>query len=429
MKFPILILVFWLQGGVGSLAHAQIIPEELLSNPDAHELPDSSQGHLFGSWGGGRTKLLKRGVKLDLHSISDFLWNIESAQKERTASWNRVRGTIDIDFGKLVHIQSFSLHVTGVWQAGGNLGAYLGLIANPSSLVSKNAFRLDSWWFEKHWLGDHLATRVGQFAGQDSYGQQNFGKSFVSEPLGANPDNLSETFESYDPAATPAFEVRAVPLHHFYVKSMVLAEDRRPFVDNPTGLVPQFHGTPVSVSEIGFTPGKDALSAAPADNAASRKGYSGLYQFGAAYDPGKFVTPVSTSPRSGNYLLYWIVSQAIWRVDPHEAKGIDATFAYDWSPAAINAHNQTFSAGLRYNEPLPLKFHNTMELGYVQTSVSPEFQVAGSATVKTERAFEFNSLLHVFPMMYVQPTIQYYANAGGTGRRDVIFGFRTKVEF
>ena len=113
-KFPLLILFFWLQGGVGSLAHAQIIPEELLSNPDAHELPDSAQGHLFGSWGGVRTNLLKRGVKLDLHSISDFLWNIESAQKERTASWNRVRGTVDIDFGKLVHIQGLSLHVTGV---------------------------------------------------------------------------------------------------------------------------------------------------------------------------------------------------------------------------------------------------------------------------------------------------------------------------
>lgn len=70
-----------------------------------------------------------------------------------------------------------------------------------------------------------------------------------------------------------------------------------------------------------------------------------------------------------------------------------------------------------------------MELGYVQTSVSPEFQAPDGAAAKTERAFEFNSLLHVFRMMYVQPTIQYYANAGGAGRRDVIFGFRTKVEF
>jgi len=40
------------------------------------------------------------------------------------------------------------------------------------------------------------------------------------------------------------------------VKSMVVAGDRSPFSHNPTGLVPQFHGDPVSVSEIGFTPGK-----------------------------------------------------------------------------------------------------------------------------------------------------------------------------
>jgi len=38
-------------------------------------------------------------------------------------------------------------------------------------------------------------------------------------------------------------------------------------------------------------------------------------------------------PRSGNYLLYWMASQALWRVDPKGAKGLDATLPMNWEPA------------------------------------------------------------------------------------------------
>jgi hypothetical protein len=209
---------------------------------------------------------------------------------------------------------------------------------------------------------------------------------------------------------------------------MMLAGDRSPFSHNPTGLVPQFRGDPVSVSEIGFTPGKKASSVRAFDNVESRKGYSGLYQFGASYNPGKFTVPTSATPRSGNYLLYWMASQALWRVDPKGAKGVDGTFAFDWSPADVNRNNKLLTAGLRFNEALPLHFHNTMSLGYVRNSLSSQFLPPGTPG-KTEHGAEFNVLLAVGPMLLLQPVIQYYANVGGGVQRAVVFGFRTKVEF
>jgi len=241
--------------------------------------------------------------------------------------------------------------------------------------------------------------------------------------------NLFTTFESFDPPSTPALEVRVVPLRHLYVKSMVLAEDRNPFAHNPTGLVPQFRGTAVSVSEIGYAPGKDATSVRAFDSVESRKGYSGLYQFGASYNPGKFDQASGGPPRSGNYLLYWRASQALWRVDPKKAKGLDATIAYDWSPAEVNRTNTLLTAGLRFNEPLPLPIHNTMSFGYVRNRLNPRFLPQGSNMSRPENGFEFNALLDVAPMLLLQPVIQYYGNAGGTAQRAVVFGFRTKVEF
>jgi len=165
------------------------------------------------------------------------------------------------------------------------------------------------------------------------------------------------------------------------------------------------------------------------DTVDSRKGYSGLYQFGASYNPAKFTSPTSTTPRSGNYLLYWMASQALWRVDRHEARGLDGTFAYDWSPASINRNNMLLTAGLRFNEPLPVTFHNTMSLGYVRNSLSSQFLPHGMPAWKTEQGVEFNALLDVAPMLLLQPVVQYYANVGGGVRRAVVFGFRTKVEF
>ena len=304
-------------------------------------------------------------MEFEFQYISDSLWNIKSEQKERFASWNRFRGTVDIDLGTLVGLQGLYFHATALWQGGGNLGAYLGLLTSPSGMSSGNTCRLDSWWIEKRWLDERITARVGQFAGQDFYGAQHYAASFIFEPMGYALGNLFTDFESFDPPSTPAFELRVVPIHNFYVKSMVEAEDREPFAHNLTGLVPQFRGVPISVSEIGFTPGKNASSMRAFDNVESRKGYSGLYQFGASYNPGKFPLPTSTNQRSGNYLLYWMASQALWRVDPKGARGIDATFAYDWSPPDVNRNNRLLTVGVRFNQPLPVHIHNTMSVGYV----------------------------------------------------------------
>jgi porin len=410
-------------------AHSQTAQEEPPPGPDSHETGQGPHRHLFGDWGGERTRLLERGVKFDFQYVSDSLWNIKSEQQERFASWNRFRGTVDIDFGALIGQRGLSFHATGLWQGGGNLGAYLALLTSPSGMSSANTVRLDSWWIEKRWLNERITARVGQFAGQDFYGAQHYAASFIFEPMGYALGNLFTTFESFDPPSTPAMEIRVVPVHNLYVKSIVLAEDRSPFSHNPTGFVPQFRGSPVSVSEIGFTPGKNASSVRAFDDVEGRKGYSGLYRFGASYNPGKFTSPTSATPQSGNYLLYWMANQSLWRVDPNEAKGLDATFSYDWSPPNVNRNYTMLTAGLRFNEPLPLHIHNTMSLGYVRNSLSVQFLPPGTSVWKPEQGVEFNALLGVLPMLLLQPVIQYYANVGGGTQRAVVFGFRTKLEF
>ncbi len=181
-------------------------------------------------------------------------------QKERLATFDRIRGTVDIDFGKLAHQDGLYFHATGLWQGGSILGNYLGLLTSPSGMSSGNTARLDSWWLEKRFGSQRIAIRLGQFAGQDFYGAQHDASSFIFEPMGYALGNLGTTIETFDPPSTPATELRVVPASHFYVKSMVAAGDRAQYAHNPTGFVPQFRGAPVSTSEIGFSPGKNATT-------------------------------------------------------------------------------------------------------------------------------------------------------------------------
>lgn len=267
--FPSFLFLLWC--GLCVFAFTARAQEEPPPGPDSHETGQGPHGHLFGDWGGERTRLLERGVKFDFQYVSDSLWNIESEQKERFASWNRFRWTVDSDFGALTGVQGLYFHATALWQGGGNLGAYLGLLTSPSGMSSENTCRRDSWWIEKRWLNERITARVGQFAGQDFYGAQHYAASFIFEPMGYALGNLFTTLEMFDPPSTPAMEVRVVPVHNVYVKSMVMAAVREPFSQNPTGLVPQFNGTPVSASEIGFTPGKNASSVRAFDDVEGRR--------------------------------------------------------------------------------------------------------------------------------------------------------------
>src|ERR1700729_1325735 len=125
------------------LAVNAVAQEETLSGPDSHETGEGPHGHLLGDWDGERSRLSERGVSFDFQYISDSLSNIKSQQPERFASWNRFRGTVDIDLGALINEPGLYFHATALWQGGGNLGSDVGLLASPSGLSGPITFRSD----------------------------------------------------------------------------------------------------------------------------------------------------------------------------------------------------------------------------------------------------------------------------------------------
>ena len=387
--------------------------------------------YLFGDWNGERARLAEKGVTFAFYYISDLQGNPTGGEEQAWSGWGRFRGTIDADLGRLVGTKGLTIHATGVWQFGANLGAKIGTIANPSGLVSAHATRLDSWWLQQALCHDKVFVRVGQFAGLDFYGDQKYGPSYIIEPLDYAMGNLfSTTYESFNPAATPAAEIRVVPTRNFYVKSAVLAGNRDPYVQDPTGFHFKIADTPVFVYEVAY------LIEPHRSNASnSAKTYPGTYKFGAAYNGGKFQSANSGNRSTGNYLIYAMANQAVYRSTPGLNRGLDLDFGFDWSPSDANRQNSQLTAGLRYNGLIPHRDRDGLALGIVYSRISNRFRVVGTlrglGPLGSEKAIELNYAIQAAPRWLLQPVFQYYIDVGGSARipNAAVLGLRTKIIF
>ena len=389
--------------------------------------------HLFGDWRGERTSLASKGITFDLVYVTDLEANPVGGLRQTQAGWGRIRGTMDVDFGKLADWNGLTFHVTGLWQFGGNLGADIGTLANPSGLVSAHTTRLDSFWLQQAFLHNRLFVRVGQFAGLDFYGNQEYGTSYLIEPLDYALGNLfPTTYESFDPAATPAAEIQVFPWRTLYIKSAVLAGNRNPYHQDPDGFHFAIRNTPVFVYEIGFT--HDAENLAGQASHLDRKTYPGIYKFGAAYNGGKF-TNAAGIQSNGNYLVYGMANQALYRSDVGSNRGLDATFAFDWSPNDVNRENSQINAGVRYNGPIQRRPQDGVAFGIVYTKIGDAFQSLGVPLglpiLGSEKAIEVNYAAQLKPYLLWQPVFQYYWDVGGNSHipNAAVFGFRVKVDF
>jgi len=389
-----------------------------------------SRSYLFGDWGGKRSGLAEKGVTFDFFYVADLQANPVGGLKQTEAGWGRIRGTMDVDFGRLTNWNGLTFHVTGLWQFGGNLGAEIGTIANPSGLVSAHTTRLDSFWLQQAFFHNHLFVKAGQLAGLDFYGNQIYGTSYIIEPLDYAFGNLfSNTFESFNPAGTPGVQVRVQPTQNVYFTAAVISGNRNPYQQDKTGLNFVIKDSPDFLYEVGYTHGMENPRGQQ-----DRKAYPGTFKFGAAYNGGKFANAAGARS-SGNYLIYGAVNQALYRAEAGSDRGLDATIGFDWSPDDVNRQNTQITGGLRYNGLIPGRAKDWAAFGFVYSKISDQFRFAeaniGLPLLGSEKAIEFNYGLQVTPYFLLQPVFQYYVDTGANSRvpNAAVFGFRTKLTF
>jgi porin len=425
------------------------------SNPRiaSEATPDTPQSgnilrrkYLFGDWGGTRTKLENKGIVFDAYYTADALGDPYGAPADFGA-WGRIRASMDVDFSKFTRDKDLTFHATGLWQYGTDLSKQYTLTAvDSSSLPSAHTLRLDSYFLQQYLLHHKLAIRGGQIAAYDSYGDSEYGASFINLALGYAHSNLnSAAYLSFNPAGVPAFEVKFLPTDHIYIKSMVLSEERDPYVQDPSGF--NFHlGGPVFAGEVGYMhdppkpPGAtNTMGKEPFITDSETGNHPGTYRFGAGYDPHNFTDLLTGASISGNYVIYAQVNQAVYRLSnrgPDKDRGLDLTYSQDYAPGNVTQYSNQLWAGARWIGPAGGRWSkDTIGLGYVRTAVGSHYREMTLTTtgkdLTAEHLIEANYLANLTPWFYIQPVAQWFIKPQGDASRDNVFviGFRTKITF
>src|SRR5262249_12503401 len=226
---------------------------------------------------------------------------------------------------------------------------------------------------EQTFLNSKVRLRAGQLAGLDFYGNQEYGGSWLIEPMGYAFGNLfSSIFESFNPAGTPGAEVRVTPIRYFYIKSKVIAGNRDPYHQDPTGTNFQIRDTPDFLFEAGYLVHPSEGTQATA-SARGGKSYPGAYKFGGVYNGGNFPDPAGLRS-SGNYLIYGMASQAVFRSDAGWNRGLDATFGFDYSPGDVTRQNIQLTTGARFNAPFRHREKDRIACAFVYSKISDPFR-------------------------------------------------------
>jgi carbohydrate-selective porin OprB len=392
------------------------------------------------NWGTERQKWADKGFSFNFFYITDAFYDFHRPTAETRDvynNWNRIRGTVDLDFGKMSDAKGLSFHVTGLWQNGSNMGAIIGSISNPSGLVSFHQFRLDSMWMQQKLVKDKIVLTAGLIASRDFYGLQEYGGSFLIEPLDYAFGNLGNVRASFDPSTGPGAEVKIIPEKHFYVKTayiMPSSLDLNAAGEDvyPTGFNYRngaFGST--SNTEVGFYSDPDAPT--------TRKSYPGIIKAGYIYNGGRDFYDYSANRFvSGNYTVYLQANQPVFRTAAGSNRGIDVTVGFNIGPQNKSQVPSEYTAGLIFNGPIPGRAKDGLNFGFVYSKISSDYNrdvVAGALPtvpptppapeLSDEKAYEVNYKAMVFPWLVFQPTFQYYQNVGGRPHGDAgLIGFR-----
>jgi len=423
-------------------------------------------------WGETRKKLADKGFTFNIFYITDALGDpsVPHGTREVFQNWQRARATVDYDFGKATRLKGLSFHATGVWQNGQNMGAIIGSVANPSSLVSSHEFRVDSIWLQQTFLKNKFQVTAGLMASQDFYGVQEYGGYFVNEPMGYNYGTMGNVRASYDPSSGPAGNLRIMPNRWIWIQSGFFMPSDPNSSRNvyPTGFNYSngFHG-----STWNFEAGVHTFAARPI----TEKNYAGVIKGGYIFNssnagatvcpncPGGFYNYKKGRYDNDNWLIYGQIAQPVWREKAGSTRGLDMTFGATAGPSnktgllhqttGIDAADLSsqFTMGAIFHGPIAQRPRDSISFGVVYSlyengykgyfaqtapvnlqlypNYGPGTTHSGQPQLANEQLYELNYSAMIMAGWQLQPVVQFYNNVGGTKNAATVAGFRLKVTF
>jgi len=401
---------------------------------------------LLGDIGGLRPWLGKYGVTFALTETSEVLANLRGGL---------ARGA-DYD-GGLFNVSALQIH-------GANLSANkLGTLNTASGIEADDATRLWELWYQQSFLNKRVDVKIGQQSIDQEFITSTYSALFLNTMFGW------PALPSYDmPSGGPAY-----PLSGLGVRV------RGQITPSLTALAGVFSGDPLgnnpnNMSGTNFNLHNGALWIGefqyainqPSDGEMVGMGGGGLpgtYKLGVWYNTNQFAdqrfdtlglslaNPASNgiaANHSGNYSIYAVADQMIWRPDPDEPRSLGVFARVMGAPNDRNLVSYAANLGLVLKAPFAGRDNDSAGLALTYIKVSNTVKgldqdtqafTGGPYGVRTsETVLEATYQYQVNPWWQLQADAQYTFNAGAGQnpndptqplRNTFVIGVRTNITF
>lgn len=296
----------------------------------------------------------------------------------------------------------------------------IGNFFTASQVFSGRSVRLYQLILKSELIEDLLTVAVGRMGVGDQFSTSEIFYNYVNTSINGHPISLPINDEAYfsDPQASWAARMTLTPSREYYLKVGIYNSNPKVGEDSAHGVDFSFREGVILISEIGYLRGESLGSSS----------LPGRYTFGAFYDTRDFdKLSDETKQSTGNYGLYWILEQMIYREENTSDQGLTPWTAFTISPdQTINTFPFFISGGLVYKGLIPDRGSDRALIGFAYGSISEDLEGRDY-----EFMAELSYLIQAKPWLEIQPDIQWIANPGG--RSDVpnalVIGTQMVVDF
>jgi porin len=405
--------------------------------------------------GGTRPALARNGIGFGATYIGEVLGNPSGGVKQSAHYDGLLDVYMDADMEKMIgwkglcfHANMYQIHGTSI------TGENLLSIASASNIEAFPSTRLDELWFEQKLLNDAVSVRFGELTIDSEFLIADSAGAFINSTFGwttLSSDNLPFGGPIY-PFASPGVRVAVEPNKHLKIMAGVYddnpigpcAENLDPGQCNKNGLDFRLSDPPLLLVEADYSYNKDGRM-------------PGTIKLGGWNDFGKFadqrfdvngslqgISGADPLRHSGNYALYGVIDQMIYRLPGDgDAKGVSVFARVIGSPSDRNQINAYFDTGVVFSGMIARRPNDVFGVGFAYTGISDDASAfdkdQGLSVIRDhETLLEISYTAELRPGWTLQPDFQYIWNPGGnvpdqSGTKAIedaaVLGARTTVTF
>ncbi|MEJ0003843.1 MAG: carbohydrate porin [Pararobbsia sp.] len=451
-------------------------------SPDAVEAPQSDfaikarpTGQWTGVWnretllgdiGGLRSALWGAGITFDLSETSEILGNLTGGTAKGHAYDGLTTATVQLDTRQAFGWEGGTFNASALQIHGRNLSAdFLSSLNTASGIEADPATRLWELWYQQSFFEKKADIKIGQQSIDQEFMTSLYSATFVNTMFGW------PGVPSYDlPSGGPAYPLSALGVRLRGQITPALTGLFGVFAGDPSGNRPDTNGTNFSlnggtlfIGELQYAINQPAEG--EMDTGTGANPLPGTYKIGAWYDSDTFAdqrfdtngVPLAAStsngigaPHHGNYSVYAVADQMVWRPDPGEPRSLGVFARVMYAPTDQNLVRASANLGVTLRAPFRGRDEDTagLALAYIKVSdqargFDQDFANLNPGTFaplrSSETVLEATYQYQLTPWWLLQADAQYTWNPGGgivnpnapteKIKNEFVLGMRTTINF